>query len=201
MGCDIHLYLEKKKIVNGKEEWINCDRFVFNEYYDPADEDGETEFNHKSIYNGRNYSMFAILADVRNDGKIKPIAQPRGLPADCHKITKREAEEWDLDGHSHSYLTVKELILRHQTDEGRPECGYVSPKDAENLEKGIFPNAWCGWTSDESWVYREWVRPGSHLDGLMEKLIPVFKEELWIFKDSEIENKWENFRIVFWFDN
>ena len=130
MGCDIHLYIEKKKTSNGTEEWISCDRFKFNEYYDPEDDDGETEFNHCPIYRGRNYGLFATLADVRNDYGIDPISEPKGLPKNIHKVTKKEADYWDSDGHSHSWLTIKELTEYQLNSPGRKESGYISPQAA-----------------------------------------------------------------------
>ena len=30
----------------------------------------------------RNYTMFAIFADVRNGGNVRPISKPKGLPND-----------------------------------------------------------------------------------------------------------------------
>lgn len=108
MGCDIHFYVEAKG-ENGK--WVSKDKW-------------EKEDNHVSnypnaYYNGRNYNMFAILANVRNgsgfagvdtgDG-FKPIADPRGVPDDASPEYKLVSKQWDGDGHSHSYFTVAELL-------------------------------------------------------------------------------------------
>lgn len=67
----------------------------------------------------RNYSLFAILADVRNgrgfagirtgDG-FNVIGGQRGLPADASAHVKKESERWGQDGHSHSWFTLKELL-------------------------------------------------------------------------------------------
>lgn len=118
MGCDIHFYTEKK--VNGK--WESADKLSKNKYYDKNDPDGEQEFEiayGDRLYDGRNYNLFAILADVRNgrgfagddtgDG-FKPISDPKGLPEDCCDFIKGQCETWGGDGHSHSYFTVKELL-------------------------------------------------------------------------------------------
>ena len=40
MGCDIHVCCERK---NYKGEWINCDYFKLNPYYDCDGEDEEIE--------------------------------------------------------------------------------------------------------------------------------------------------------------
>ena len=49
-----------------------------------------------SIYNTRNYSLFAILANVDNGVLIEPydyIALPRGLPEDLSPELKADAED------------------------------------------------------------------------------------------------------------
>jgi hypothetical protein len=107
MGCDIHLYVEKQ--VDGK--WISADKFTRNE-------DGDLEVQ-ASYYDGRSYDLFAILADVRNGSGFagvktgegfNPIAAPRGMPEDASAEYKAIADQWDGDGHSHSYFTLRELI-------------------------------------------------------------------------------------------
>lgn len=67
----------------------------------------------------RNYSAFAILADVRNgrgfagiqtgEGFI-PISNPRGVPDDASDEYKGEVDRWNGDGHSHSYHTLQQLL-------------------------------------------------------------------------------------------
>ena len=91
MGCDIHLFAEIK--INGN--WI-ADLERTAEMYD---------------YDGSNrvYAAFAILAGVRNDLNIIPIAEPKGIPADASESYKIVCEDWGKDGHSHSYLTLKEF--------------------------------------------------------------------------------------------
>ena len=93
MGTDIHAYLEKK---NKKGKWEFVKRF-------PID---------------RKYNLFSVLANVRNgygfagvktsDG-FNPISKPKGLPEDVSKITKKESDSLGVDGHSHSWLTLKEI--------------------------------------------------------------------------------------------
>lgn len=65
----------------------------------------------KTMYNGRSYYLFSILADVRNgSGEIEPIDYPRGIPDDASSGYKYVVDRWDGDGHSHSYFTLDELI-------------------------------------------------------------------------------------------
>lgn len=110
MGCDIHLYVEKRV----KDSWQSADKWTVDKY-----EKRLTVDFGDSFYHDRNYSLFAILADVRNgsgfagvkigEGFI-PIHEPRGLPKDACAKVRKESERWDGDGHSHSFFTVQELF-------------------------------------------------------------------------------------------
>ena len=101
MGTDIELYVEKR--VNGK--WLAAD------LWQPA---GDATNSLKvpwdfQFYRGREYALFAILADVRNNGYV-PIAEPRGLPSDvCPEIAAASAYLPD-ELSSYSYLTLAELM-------------------------------------------------------------------------------------------
>lgn len=37
MGCDIHVYLEKKTVINNVTKWVNIDYWRLNPYYDGVD--------------------------------------------------------------------------------------------------------------------------------------------------------------------
>lgn len=115
MGCDIHFYVEKK--IDGK--WVSQDIWSKE---DPL-ENEETSFLYvdhaHSYYKGRNYNLFSILADVRNGfgfagvktgEKFSPIAPPRGVPEDSCIEIKKVVDQWEGDGHSHSYFNLKELL-------------------------------------------------------------------------------------------
>ena len=69
-------------------------------------------------YDQRNYALYSILADVRNGYGFAgvftgmgftPIAPPRGVPEDASPEYRAEVAAWGGDGHSHSWLTLKEL--------------------------------------------------------------------------------------------
>lgn len=104
MGCDIHLYVEKR--VDGK--WVAADKWGPDKY----DESGGrkvVDYDDR-FYTGRSYGLFSILANVRNGAGFKPIAMPRGLPKDVTPEVAAESESWDSDGHSHSWHTVADLL-------------------------------------------------------------------------------------------
>lgn len=56
---------------------------------------------------GRNYWLFNLLADVRyGPDWLKPLDSPRGVPDDASYAYRQLVEDWDGDGHSHSYFTL-----------------------------------------------------------------------------------------------
>ena len=54
----------------------------------------------------RDYAFFTNLAGVRGEGP-----DPKGIPADASPTTMRQAKYWDGDGHSHSYMSLREFVL------------------------------------------------------------------------------------------
>ena len=82
MGCDIHGVVERK--VKGK--WIACNIL--------RADDTATD---------RNYGRFAALANVRGDGP-----EPKGFPDDASDTSTLLRDEWNGDGHSHSWLPLAE---------------------------------------------------------------------------------------------
>ena len=138
MGCDIHFYVEKK--VNGK--WKSADSWKENKF---AGEAGEPDLElpyENSFYQGRNYDLFAILANVRNGRGFagvytgegfNPISDPKGLPSDLSKELKAESDYWDCDGHSHTHFTLKELLDYDWTQ--------------ETMKLGVIPfQEWLRWS-------------------------------------------------------
>lgn len=153
MGCDIHFYVENR--VSGV--WQSADKWTPNKY---AGDEGEPplSLDYKDrFYSGRNYNLFGILANVRNgrgfagintgDGFV-PISEPRGLPEDVSEQVGAESDRWDVDGHSHSWLTVAELLAYDWTQTTRLR-GYVSAAgyytwNRWRREDGDGPESYCG---------------------------------------------------------
>lgn len=124
MGCDIHTFAEVRNKKTG--QWEQTGKIFVNPFYSESresqvDEDG-FEWNAKMTtepYQGRNYDLFAILADVRNgrgfagiktgEGFV-PIEDPRGVPEDASPSVADEIRDYGSDGHSHSWFTVAELL-------------------------------------------------------------------------------------------
>lgn len=148
MGCDIHIYTEK--YVNGK--WLHADGTQKNKYFGKWKD--EPEFCRAPIYNGRNYNLFAILADVRNGSGFAgcytgsgfiPIHEPKGLPDDVSDEIREAADDWGSDGHSHSYFTVKELLQYKHWNDGTTSDLY-----------GIIPATKHDCGPMDSITYQEW---------------------------------------------
>lgn len=102
MGCDIHLYRERR--VNG--EW---ETDTIEELEDPTDQ--YYQYQGFRLIDGRSYTLFAALSNVRNYGSlhVPPPAEDRGYPADACPVNMRCSIQWDADGHSHGYLTIGEV--------------------------------------------------------------------------------------------
>lgn len=204
MGCDIHLFTEVKKTINGTERWVNSDSWEINPYYRyGTDEDRkyERELDHKSIYSGRNYELFGILADVRGVGN-PVISEPKGLPEDVSDVVKNESDRWGSDGHSHSYLTLRELVEYLNENPKIKYDGFVSPEVAKILdETGETPNSWAGWVTPElKWVHREWEED-SAVKHLVDKIREKYQDVFWKTPENQKPEDEEKIRIVFWFDN
>lgn len=145
-----------------KQEWKAVGRVFQNDYYRPEepttiDADGYTwnEPFTAQPYGGRNYDLFAILADVRNgrgfagvdtgDG-FNPIAEPKGVPEDASDFYKKEAEDYGMDGHSHSYFTLAELKAYDWTQTTKHR-GWVDVEQYKVFAEKGKPESWSGGVS------------------------------------------------------
>lgn len=92
MGCDIHALIE----VDGRYGWTCA---------------GEPDI-------GRNYAIFSVLGNVRNYDDVIPFIAERRFPEDrdteewwdCSDAFRGLATEWDGDGYSHSWVTLREMM-------------------------------------------------------------------------------------------
>ena len=113
MGCDIHMHIEyfdncyKDSKTKPIKKWRCADWFKLNEYYGKK---GELKYKQVPLWKDRSYSLFALLADVRNSSNIEPISEPRGIPFNVSDEVLKDYNEWGEDAHSASYLTLQELI-------------------------------------------------------------------------------------------
>jgi len=149
MGCDIHAHMEIK--VDG--EWF---------YYAP-------------VHIRRNYALFTRLANVRPGwhATIEPISDPRGLPDDLElaDTTKLHLAVWNLDGHSHSWISSQEFVDLIE---------WIKDNDLNLVDRKSY--SWNVLTDD--WLYLF----GSAFD------------DFYKYPEDNYENV-EDFRMIFWFDN
>ena len=203
MGCDIHLYTEIKRHVNDTDMWVNADHWSINPYYKYCDEEDkkwEKELEVVSIYQGRNYELFDILAGVRGYGHDK-ISVPKGLPVDVCDVVKAESDRWGSDGHSHSYFTLKEMIDYLKKNPFSDEGGYITKEDANLLDtKNILPNDWSYGEDRDFVVYRRWNKPNI-ITPIIKKLQKRYQEIQYTHVSNQTSVEQEKIRIVFWFDN
>lgn len=96
MGTDIHLVIEEKW--SWQKEWMPADEWL-------KKDEGIYMAREHDVW--RNYDVFRRLAGVRDDGLIEPIAEPRGLPADAHAVTRAWAD--DSDYHDMSWISMQEF--------------------------------------------------------------------------------------------
>lgn len=157
MGTDIHMLAEVKV----KDEWKAVGAVFAADYYYKDQPTTVTRFSDGEIwtsnellttepYHGRNYNLFAILADVRNGhgfagvktGKgFNPIAEPRGLPEDISNYAANELEESADHSHSHIYLAE---LLNYNWDQETTHYGTVDAKQYIHWRNNGKPDSWCG---------------------------------------------------------
>lgn len=119
MGCDIHLFGEKKVTKKWyrfwkKSLWVSVDKYTPNPDYgsDPYEPKLKIAYADRIYTGGRSYNIFCALAGVRSwhfSDSPRIISEPKGMPNDCCPEIKEECKRWGSDGHSHSWLTLREL--------------------------------------------------------------------------------------------
>lgn len=107
MACDIHSHVEVYK----HHEWqqVEGDIFPLPDFTAPYVEGAIYDYTDEPFF-WRSYDLFAWLADVRNYAQAPVLAQPRGLPTDISVAVRYESDIWGYNAHSHSYLTLTELL-------------------------------------------------------------------------------------------
>lgn len=201
MGCDIHTHVEIKQVTKGKEKWNCADYFKLNRYFDPNDNDWGSKHEIVGICNDRNYSLFSVLADVRNYGDTESICQPKGIPEDCCNEIKEDYQFWGEDAHSASYFTLKELMEWQKTAPPLKHSGMISSEASKALDNGEIPQSWCQWTNRSGYVERTWEEKNEVLVPLIDALIQRGKELYFWYTEEQIQEGAEKMRFVFWFDN
>jgi hypothetical protein len=209
MGCDIHTFIEKKPNTPAtgvsRQTWGSADFFEMNKYFNPtdADEDAEPEFSRIEVCGSRNYNLFAILANVRNQD-MPYICKPKGIPDDCSDYVEKQHEREIDDLHSASWFTLFELkeYRNKVISEGikTQYSGYMSPENAALVDKGEMPTNWWGGGNILDQVFRKWESQQDTLGDLVAEL-EKRKTHTFGYDRREEEEIDKSLRFVFWFDN
>lgn len=142
MGCDIHIQIERKTDEGWKRVvWTNEWRRKCPDIYSGSTDPNALELGDN--FDGRNYDLFGIFADVRNGtcgDAVPPIAEPRGRPEDA------DWGDW-LGDHSFSWLSLREL-QDYDWDAPLIKRGWVNHEQAEKFRAdGIPPDSYSAWSS------------------------------------------------------
>ena len=191
MGCDIHVYAEKK--VEGV--WVTADEWV-------TDEDGWVHVPYdKRIYSERNYNLFGVLCDGIRGRSYSFSVERKGIPKDACDEYLEEVRRWGGDDHSHSWLSLTELksLQEKILSESIPISGMINVDRLEKLLKSIAegqPNydllyPYCTYTTRGDWLSFQLNLPatediGDGISGMIDKLESMDAEDA---------------RICFFFDN
>ena len=205
MGCDIHLYIEYK---NKKVE--------FDGYKDNWHDFG------KCINPGRNYALFALMADVRNYRNELPVIVPRrGMPEDvayyarnddrmyiCNDegegyVKMKQAASWVKNGNS-KFIYDKDGKPTWVTHPDHHSHSWLTTNEFETiLNKYLeLETGWHKERVDEhnKMVAKEDIQPGSYAyDPPAMAIEPQYQVVLASLK--RFEELGYDARIVFWFDN
>lgn len=115
MGCDIHSYVEERH----DGVWRISDRIYESDYRRHGSEMFSDDDEYKACYSpvdARNYALFGFLVrHVRGDGPtclwlLGRDPYWRGVPRDASPEVLKEWSGWLPDGHTPSWLTLRELV-------------------------------------------------------------------------------------------
>lgn len=117
MGCDIHIYYEKKK----DGEWVGAENVSAISSYDWGSPIG---IDLTFPFDWRSYNMFSWLCQgVRDYSGVLAISSARGLPHDVSDAVMLEAKSWEGDSHNESFLYVEEIANYKFKEKYRDRCG------------------------------------------------------------------------------
>lgn len=156
MGCDIHLYVEKRL---KNKDWAmvrDLNRDINAESLRPWHNEKVEVVGWWRLAD-RDYALFANLAGVRGAGP-----EAKGLPGDVSPYVEDESDTWDSDGHSHSWSTPLEFMeayvkaMQAYDEQGRELDKYVQVRLKEGTEKAVrmFMRDMCSLDTEQGEEYR-----------------------------------------------
>ncbi|MFW6145425.1 MAG: hypothetical protein ACOC4Y_01370 [bacterium] len=173
MGCDIHCYIEYK--TEKSDMWWN-----FGGRINP----------------GRDYLIFALLANVRNYDRFEPILYPKGLPEDIGFITRDDAQlfvsDWTPDEEGCCARESAERWVRAGVSE------YTDDRKVSITHPDWHSHSWCTAAELEK-VFQKGEQILRKEHGVRAFDLPEWYMVLEILKKFEAWGY--QVRMVFWFDN
>lgn len=138
-----------------------------------------------------------MLAGVRNQFELDPISQPKGLPYDVSQELKEESDHLGTDGHSHSYVTLKELM------------SYDWDKEIDIIENIEHRDGAIAIVGDkhlfiEPHDYTVHVTKSGTIREAVGDFMNTINQLKWYLQEDSRPYKQvteEDIRLVFWFDN
>lgn len=200
MGLDVQMYVEVRR----GDVWRLGDPLVKNPYFDPVRPQDEPQFKPREVYEGRNYELFAILANIGNpvraDEPFECVSYPRGLPPDV----SAEVQVWhdQLEGATwaESWLLLgeilrfdwhgKEILRRAMVDD---RAAHLFPPGRRGFPYENWPaEVNCGIWESGSGTEVRWKETYAEAvgDNLFNNLLPKLQSY----------GAPEGVRIVFWFN-
>ena len=185
MGCDIHAHIEYRRVDRVGRRLPRRGLPSWRQY--------------ASLNVNRNYALFSVLANVRNergnDIVIEPVSMPKELPVDLSWAVKDEFERhWKADAHSCSWLSLEDL-RRAQEIYAKVELpgeSWEQPADSpvDDDVRVTGERVSLGLTR---WIYCErGVRKPLGKNAELESVIAMMQA---------LESGGRQTRLVFWFDN
>lgn len=191
MGCDIHLYREKK--INNV--WVTADEGWCDEYGE-----GVKDVPWKTRFTDRDYNLFGFLSSgVRRKHEFS--FKERGMPFNVCAEIKALCDSHGGDGHSSSYLSLTELkdAWAFLQDKTIVVSGMKDAKELQALQASIRSDEKTNW--DLIYPYCQGTTDPKAMDFSIDADCTYFlsgvKKIIDLFDDVDGEDQ----RIVFWFDN
>lgn len=159
MGTDIHLYVE---VSDEDGNWQEIKRPYTGDWYGPVSGWSpwwDDEAKNLPDPTGRNYNLFAFLADVRNGSgfagvpthtPVTPQFPRRGIPDNISYLEPIYDEDGDqiagsswLGDHSFTWATLDELLALDWSVEFA-STGLVGPEEYSRYKEQGMPESWSG---------------------------------------------------------
>lgn len=161
MGTDIHSMVEVQRYNHSADVWgpwkANSAQVFPESYY--SEDRPIDNYNHpfrSKPLGGRNYTLFALLGDVRNGygfagvptgDRLTPIGDNRGVPNDASKQWRKYVRRWGGDLHSTTHYLLPELIDHPLYRQRLVRTGVIDGTQYQKImAEGGTPESWSGST-------------------------------------------------------